>query len=407
MRRITEGWLGAIVAGACWCATAPALAQPIPSCDSLPNVVYGSGGSAQKPFVARVARVLAGLPTPTTIVYQSAGGACQGIYNLLDDSDATPPLTGNQPYWLPDGTERQCSAPITGARTTFALMGNTTDACAGVTPADVATLSDSLGPVGTVNFLVPNASSQQSISAEALYFVYGFGGVAGQVEPWTLDSAIGTRNANSFAAIFAALYAGVPLSRLATTGTDVMTNSGTVTFLNNAAAAGNAESAIAFASGEVADANRATVRTLALQGRDQTCAYWPDSSATTFDKINVRDGHYELWAASHFYARAVGGVITHEPTRNLIGWITGTIPAPAGLDVLDLTIANRNVPQCAMRVARVGDLGALMSFVPPEPCGCYFEAQATGSTSCTACTTSAECAGTSSPVCRRGYCEVR
>jgi hypothetical protein len=251
MRTITGGWLGALVAGACWCASSAAHAQPIPPCDSLPNVIYGSGGSAQKPFVAKVARVLAGLATPTTIVYQSAGGACQGIYNLLDDADATPPLTGNQPYWLPDGTERQCSAPITGARTTFALMGNTTAACAGVTPADVATLSDSLGPVGTVNFLVPNASSQQSISAEALYFVYGFGGVAGQVEPWTLDTAIGTRNANSFAAIFAALYAGVPLSRLATTGTDVLTNSGTVTFLNNAAAAGNAESAIAFASGEV------------------------------------------------------------------------------------------------------------------------------------------------------------
>ena len=399
--------VAAAVAAATWCVATSALAQPVPTCESLPNVIYGSGGSAQKPFVAKIARVLAGLATPTTVVYQSAGGACQGIYNLLDDSDATPPLTGNQPYWLPDGTERQCSAPLTGARTTFALMGNTTGACAAVTPADVATLSDSLGPVGTVNLLVPNASSQQSISSEALYFVYGFGGDAGEAEPWVLDAAIGTRNANSFAGIYVALAAGVPVSRLATSGTDVLTNNGAITFLNTTAAGGNAEAAIAFSSGEVADANRATIRTLAYQARGQECAYWPDSSATTFDKISVRDGHYDLWSASHFYARATGGVITHAPTRDLIGWITGAIAAPLALNVLDITIANKNIPQCAMRVARVGDLGPLMSFLPDEPCGCYFESEATGSTSCATCTADADCTAAAAPTCRFGFCEVR
>jgi hypothetical protein len=58
------------------------------------------------------------------------------------------------------------------------------------------------------------------------------------------------------------------------------------------------------------------VRTLALQSRDQTCAYWPDSSATAFDKVNVRDGHYELWASSHFYARAT---ITSLPILPVLG----------------------------------------------------------------------------------------
>ena len=33
----------------------------------------------------------------------------------------------------------------------------------------------------------------------------------------------------------------------------------------------------------------------------QLCGYLPDSTGTSFDKKNVRDGHYWLWGAQHFY----------------------------------------------------------------------------------------------------------
>lgn len=68
--------------------------------------------------------------------------------------------------------------------------------------------------------------------------------------------------------------------------------------------------------------------------------------------------------------------------------------------VTELEIRNGNVPQCAMRVWRNGDLGALYSRAPAAPCACYFEFIATGATTCAPCSASVACP--SSTVCRRG-----
>ena len=78
-----------------------------------------------------------------------------------------------------------------------------------------------------------------------------------------------------------------------------MTNGRSVTLV---ATATNPEAAIGFVSGENADANRTTVRTLAFQHTEQRCGYWPDSTATSFDKRSVRDGLYWLWTTTHFFA---------------------------------------------------------------------------------------------------------
>ena len=58
-------------------------------------------------------------------------------------------------------------------------------------------------------------------------------------------------------------------------------------------------------------ANRAALRTLSFEGIGQTGGYFPDTSVSTFDKRNVRDGHYLGW--SHvFYLTPVdsGGAPT-------------------------------------------------------------------------------------------------
>ena len=79
-------------------------------------------------------------------------------------------------------------------------------------------------------------------------------------------------------------------------------------------------------------------------------------------------------------------------------------PAGTTQNITDTAISNKNVPVCAMQVNRDGDLGDIYAWKPPEPCGCYFDFKATGTTSCTTCDDATPCSGTD--VCRYGYCEA-
>ncbi len=379
----------------------PAFAQP--DCTTLSeHVVIGVGGSASKPLLARLAAELRALPTPIHLVYYSPG-ACFGITPFVDDT----PITGVAQYWDADGTENNCALPTLGVTPDFGMLGNAGTLCAGVTEIPEG-IGDFAGPVTSWSVIVPSASSQTSIASEALYFVYGFG-PEGDVSPWNVAGEIYGRNATSAAQIAVGLAIGVPVDRFlcgpAGSGLpciDTRSNGGTVTAL---AASLNPENAIGFTSTEVADLNRATVRTLAYQHRDQSCGYWPDRTSTGFDKANVRDGHYFLWSAYHFYARVDGtGAITDADTAQVIGYFTGAVSDPE-VPILDLTIDNGNIPECAMNVWRDTDLGPLYSHQPEQPCGCYFEARTTGESDCTACETSSECPS-AAPVCRHGYCEV-
>jgi hypothetical protein len=382
--------------GGLLCA-ALALHAPVASaidCSALPAPFYGQGGSAQRPLLARLGARLSALATPRTLVYQ-APGACVGLNSLLNSTR----ITGSAAYWDAAGMERSCDLPVTGQVVDFASVGNQATLCPGVTalPAGVGEFE---GPVTTWNFFVPTASSQRSISTEAAYFVFGFGR-DGMAAPWTDEAAIIRRDANSAAQIVVSLATGVPVERFR--GVDAMTNARSISLV---AMATNAEAAIGFASGENVDANRAVVRTLAYQHTGQTCGYWPDSTATAFDKRGVREGLYWLWTTTRFYARVdASRQITNASVRDMVAWFTGQAAPPPEVPVLDLTIQNGNIPLCAMRVARTRDLGPLMSYAPSAPCGCYFERVATGSTACAACTSSSTCPA-SAPTCRNGFCEV-
>jgi hypothetical protein len=386
----------ALVAGAASLAVA-ALAAPAAAvdCNTLPSPVYGIGGSAQKPLLARLGARMAALPTPRTLLYQ-APGACLGVNAIVSP---TARITGQISYWNAAGMELTCDLPVAGVQADYVSVGTQATLCPGVSalPTDVG---DFEGPVSTWNFFVPIASTQQSISTEAAYFVYGFGREGG-VAPWTDEAAIIRRDANSAAQIIVSLETGVPTERFR--GVDAMTNARSVSLV---AMASNAQGAIGFASGENADANRATVRTLAFQHTGQTCGYWPDSTASAFDKRSVRDGLYWLWTTTHFLTRVdASRRIVNPIVRDFVGWFTGEVTPPAEVPILDLTIQNGNIPLCAMRVSRTRDLGPLASYAPAAPCGCYFERRATGATTCAACTTSATCTA-GAPVCRNGFCEV-
>jgi hypothetical protein len=366
-------------------------------CTTLPNRVYGIGGSAFKPLLAKVAAQLAGGANPVTILYQAPGG-CSGVQAMIAD----PPtkLSGTISYWTPDGVEHQCDLPVAGVTPNFGNSGAAATTCDGVS-ALPATVGDFEGPVTSVQFFVPVASSQQSISAEAAYFVYGFG-QPGQASPWTEDSEIITRDETSAVGQIIAHAIKVPANRLV--GVNAMQNQRSVTLVSQAA---DPEAAIGFASGDVADANRAQVRTLAYQHFGQDCGYWPDSDANSFDKINVRNGSYFIWVPTHFFAIVDGsGTVADQPTRDFIGLFTGQTAPPAGIDILRSQVDTGNIPKCAMNVWRDSDLGPLYSYQAPEPCGCFFEAAATGATSCTACSGDTDCPS-AQPKCRQGYCEVQ
>jgi ABC-type phosphate transport system substrate-binding protein len=364
-------------------------------CATLPSPVYGLGANSVKPLVSKVAAALAAANPPLTVVYQGPG-QCVGLNALLGPVN----MTGTATYWDATGQEKSCNLPaLDGQPVEIAYMNSYATLCPGVAalPPDVG---DFLGPVQSFDFIVPKASSQTVISAAAAYFVYGFG-AAGQAEPWIDENRIFKRDPNSGAALFIALASGVPAEKLK--GIDAKSNGNTITLVSTAP---NPESAIGIVSGEVAEANQNVISTLAYQHYGQSCGYWPSTTASSFDKRNIRDGHYFIWSPTHFFTRVdAQGKPTSAGAEKLIGYITGTLAPPAGVDVLELEIEAGTVPDCAMEVRRESDLGPIESYAPKEPCGCYFDSVATGNTTCAKCATNDDC-GPNAPNCRYGFCEV-
>ncbi len=381
-------------AGAALAATTVSAHALAVACNTLPAPVYGIGGSAPSQLFAKLGKALSAATPASTIVYQSPG-ACLGPNAIL----SSVPMTGTATYWDATGAAKSCDLPITGQVADFGAGSTYATFCPGITSVP-ATFGDFLGPIESFDFIVPKGSSQTTISAAAAYFVYGFG-QGGQAAPWTDESEIFKRDANSAAGIIISLGIGVPIAKFK--GVDALSNGGTVT---DVSAAPNPENAIGFASGETAEASLSSIKILAFQAYTQTCGYWPSSTSTGFDKQNVRNGHYPLWSPLHFFATTDGnGNIVNQAAAQLIGYFTGKSTPPTGVDVDTIAAKVGEVLDCAMEVKRTTDFGDLIPYAPAEPCGCFFENAATNSTSCAACTTNADCS-VSAPNCRKGFCEV-
>ena len=376
-------------------------AQANPLCAELPPpIIYGVGGSAQRPVLGKFAAKLRGA---ITVVY-AAPGACNAIFYLRDGTK----LKGTANYWEPDGTQKSCDLPVLGVDVNYGFMGNTELGCDGVSTLP-ANIGKYWGPVETANFIVPTAgSSESAITAEAAYFVFGFGGTLGKVDPWDSDSFVWGRDKNSFLTVTLAAALDIPLNKL-NKAIDAKTNEATVSLV---AGASNPSKAIGVVAGEIAAAYRGSVKTLAYQHFDQTCGYWPDSEANQLDKRSVRAGLYFLWSPiSLFVAIDPATQTALDPNADkFVQYFTLKAPLPgeaSTLGSLELQIRSSLTPQCAMNVWRDGDASPLYSFAPPEPCGCYFEKTATGDAppSCRSCADDSACSS-ATPKCRFGYCEA-
>jgi hypothetical protein len=404
-----------LLAAALLSLAAPRAAAAAPACDTLPQpILYVAGPDSLINVLAGIGGALYGQTTGNVTVVYKGYPACLGIDNLVNSNkttaDPTAPTDHSATYWTDPATKVTCDLPIDTAATPGEVVPDVaiSDVFASTCksyPNGLSGVGDYQGPVMSYAFVVPEqtAATSKSISAEAAYLVWGFGATAPYVvEPWSNAALLLHRDKNSGTENLFARVLGLDVTKVkgkyfSATGLirDAVIN----------AAATDADHILAMLNANIIDEHRDTIRALAYQHREQSCGYFPDSNLAAHDKRNVRDGHYPLWAPLHLYARADGnGEPTSAAAKRFIHLILGTEQLD-GVDPIQLetTSGSHLVPQCAMRVQRTEDGGALASFAPQSPCGCYFESL-TGTTSCQACTTSDTCPS-DAPRCSYNYCE--
>lgn len=403
-------------------ASLPALAQTVPDCTTVPEyakAIVGSGGSAATPTIKAVSLALAaanwGDQEKFTVFYAEPS-ACVG-YDEFAKNDSGEKQSFY--YWTASG-EKTCTG--THLPLDFAHMGGEVELCANLVKPD--DIGDFPAPVQTVNVITDKDSNEVSISAEALHYIYGYG-QNGQVEPWTSGAGVVQRTYTSFVHNYIAAAIKIPQNAFwwdktigwdAANGPDpkaqfanntVLKNKASVDFITGYAGGAKPNETLGYISGSQADANRGAVKTLAFKGIDQECAVYPDKNATALDKINVRLGRYAMWSPGHFYAKVASGDIVNENVAKFFAWFNVQEKAPGNVNVTRLIIEAGDIPECAMQANRDTALGAIYSYAPKKPCGCFFESIATGAapTACTACASDAECPGEGEK-CNYGYCEA-
>jgi hypothetical protein len=396
-------------------ATLASTAEAVP-CSTLGTqpIVYIENGDTQETLVKRLGYRLANAATPVRLVYKNKR-TCDLAVDLytpnlmVNDAIAIKyiPTTndtgaaGNDPTWTPLSVSPTCEAAAGGNVIGLGIGATFLSSCATVpVNADVKQFT---GPIQSYGFIVPNQSSQVAITAQEGYFAYGFAAATGQAMPWIDQALRYSRGPTASTALTCAANVGLTGNQLK--GVVPVGNTSTEV-LNFVATSGTPEATIGLMGTEVYDGARNQVKLLAFKGFGQRFAYYPDASATSFDKKNVRDGHYLPWAPTPYVTKVDGtGKATDPNVQRVIDLVLGA-RTDADVNGIDQVIASGLVPECAMTVTRAFDGGNLSLYAAPEPCACYFEAKAPQSTTkCATCTGAGPCAG--GGMCRRGYCEAR
>ena len=360
-------------------------------------VVYVTGTA--KPYVQALATALFNDVSPIVLVYKGQS-SCVAWDAALNGTV----LSGPASYWPGTTTETTCNIQAGGVVADVSISDIFASSCTALPNGLPKGVGDFFGPAQAMAFIVPKLSAERSISAQAAYFVYGFGAQSG-VTPWTdpnyifrLDDTSGTQRI---------IGAGIGVPAAEWKGTN-LNFSGKLTATLPAVPTAAAPSTIGILSEvNITDALRQQIHVLAYRHYGQTCAVYPDSTETNRDKSNVRDGHYTLWGPLHLSAHLdANGFVSTPNAKRVVNYFTGITPPPSGLDLIETEALNNLVPQCAMKVTRSTEMGPLSPFAAQNACGCYFEQKATGQTACTKCTTSAGCPA-SAPACSFGYCEAQ
>jgi hypothetical protein len=464
----SAAWL---IGGAAVAIAGPAAAGTCPS--PGPNVVYLNGSSAFSPVLAATQKILDTITingtTGVTLVYQ-APGSCEGLGYILGQGGAPIADATHGGSIFMGGMKTPCSLP--GADAGF--MGYTADigisdvwaqTCQGsfspslnsVGPDGGAPFptAEFLGPIQAMTIAVPKLSSADTISAEAAYMVFGFDAnpIQPVIAPWSTPGHIYTRFWDSGTLEMIATAIGLHGGKWANSQGDGMghgADGGAIT--NQASGSGAMEADLTtsatpddtigiLGAANIYESNAKQeadggmgilLKPLAFQATGQSCAFYPDSSSNSTDKLNVRQGRYEIWGPEHLIVgvdgtgNAVGQNGNTAAVQAVIIALTATMTGPATMssdagaaltdaqigqiiDAISVPAASGGVvPWCAMEVQRTTEVGPLSSYQSPYPCTCRYTAASTGTppSTCTACTSDTQCTSASLPHCRYGYCEA-
>ena len=366
--------------------------------------VFLTGSSNFPPLLAKLAPLVTA--AGYTPVYQVTN-SCTGVGSVLGSnhtiSDPSPGGSGQHAeYFQPDGTTVPCALGPGGATVDVGESDIFSSSCSGF-GAPGPGYQEYLGPIQAMVFVVPGASTQQAISAEAARAVFGMGGDHGSASPWTNPQLYFVRNQNTGTQQMIGKAINVPPGQF--WGVDRGSAGAVDSELRVISDPTLANQAIGIISADYYDDDRVNLNALAFKAEGQDCAYLPDSTAFKKDKQNVRDGHYPVWGPVHFFAAVTGGVPVSPGAEAFISVVSVPNLARA---LLDAFIGASLVPACAMKVQRTTELGPLSSYSPPFGCGCYFGASVNGSApaGCTKCSTANDCGNPAFPACNLGYCEA-
>jgi hypothetical protein len=387
-------------------ATIKAVAPPAVKCaDAGPNVIYMTGTSDFGPLLKQVTPLLVA-NTPSYRPVFMAGTSCGGVnavfdptLTLIKDVPGTATKAANYAYYFDDmGTQVSCLLDPVGNAVDVGVSNLYSTVCNANYVAG-ATVAGYQGPVVTFGFTVPAVSTQNSISIEAAHIIFGLGGQnpsGTPATPWLDPAYYSIRNSGAGSTALAAQLIHVP--RTAFWGVDRLSTDNIRDSLNASAAP---EQSIGILSIDYADKARGNLRVLYLQGEGQLTGFLPDSTATSLNKANVRDGHYPLWGYVHFYTANINGA----PSAAAGAFVTRFSVPKLDLALVNAMIDASLVPQCAMKVARDTEMGAFLHNPNNYQCGCNFDYRTSGKTTCAPCTTSNDCPA-STPACNYGFCET-
>jgi hypothetical protein len=373
-----------------------ASASGLPACSSLPTPVYVMGSSGLSGIASELGTLAS--TVPITVVYVSAH-SCDGAKAIVINETATQAGATTANYWDVSGTIHTCQLDSNSQYADIGMSNVFPEQCLSL-PMGASGIGDFRGPVTPGVLVVPTASSQKSMSAEALYYTVGLG--TGAVAPWTSPSFVYVSGNSGGVQLDFGLDVGVPSTQWQ--GAKVSTSAQNIASITTSP---QPEMTLGTMSTDQAesDSTSTTVKQLAYQDFGQDCGYYPNSTETAADKRNVRDGHYAVWGFTHMFSKVnAQSVPLNSAAATIIGYFTGNLPTPSG-NFLKYVINTHLVPTCAMQVTRSAEMGPLTPYDPPDDCGCYFDSITTGNSSCQTCSTSTDCPA-SAPKCNLGFCEA-
>jgi hypothetical protein len=382
--------------------------------------LYIENGDTQEPLIKALGRQLIKSANPLRVIYRNRP-TCEIRQDMFGTSAPGPvnmiTVAGRKIQYIkvaqpsdpaaPTAVE-ECTVPDTDAGAVPIQLGigatyltSCTDAVA--TNPNLGTFD---GPIQAYGFITNNASTQNGITAEEGYLAYGFPEAGGDAQPWVVQNLRFKRSNTASTTLTMAAAVRLTATQFAVGAAPKLDPETSVQLMNMVKTSSNPEATLGILGLDLYDVDRTIVKLLPFRAYDQRYAYYPDSTVDSFDKQNVRDGHYLPWAPTPYMAiKGADGNITDANAKRFYDLVRG-FRKDADVDGLGAVAKNSLIPECAMTVTRAGDGADLQLYTDPAPCSCYYEASVrNGATTCATCTGDEGSACGTNGKCRLGYCQ--